>query len=50
LKVSGKPRAVQGHPLTLTEIAKERGVPVAQVIAEVDAAMAALKLAGPPND
>ena len=39
--------AVKGHPLTLTDIAQDRGVPVAQVIAEVEAAIAAPKAAEP---
>ncbi len=33
----------QGHPLTLDEIARQRGVPVAEVIAEVQAALLRLK-------
>jgi hypothetical protein len=32
-----------GHPLTLDEIARERGVPVAEVVALVEAAVAALR-------
>lgn len=36
------PRA-KGHPQPLSEIAKDRGVPVSQVIAEVEAAIARLK-------
>jgi hypothetical protein len=37
----------KGHPQPLTEIAKDRGVPLAQVIAEVEAAIAKLKQAEP---
>ncbi len=33
----------QGHPLTLDEIARQRGVPVAGIIAEVEAAITRLK-------
>ena len=35
------------HPQPLSEIAADRGVPVAQVIAEVEAAIALLKQAAP---
>jgi hypothetical protein len=35
---------VKGHPQPLAEIAKDRGVPVSQVIAEVEAAIAQLKI------
>lgn len=34
---------VKGRPQTLQEIARDRGVPVAQVIAEVEAAVATLR-------
>jgi hypothetical protein len=34
---------VKGHPQTLREIANDRGVPVAEVIAEVEAAVATLR-------
>lgn len=34
---------VKGHPQTLAEIAADRGVPVAEVIAKVEAAVAELK-------
>lgn len=37
---------VKGHPQPLAEIARDRGVPVAQVIAEVEAAIATLRAAG----
>jgi hypothetical protein len=36
----------QGHPLTLAEIAQDRGVPVETVIAEVEAAIAAMRAEG----
>lgn len=36
----------KGHPQPLTEIARDRGVPVADVIAEVEAAIASLRSAG----
>jgi hypothetical protein len=42
---AGTPVPAKGHPLTLDEIARARGVPVAQVIAEVTAAVQALKAA-----
>ena len=35
--------AERGHPVTLAEIAKERGVPVAVIIADVEAAIATLR-------
>lgn len=41
-RVAGLPPP-EGHPLTLEEIARRRGVPVADVIAEVEAAVAALR-------
>lgn len=34
---------VKGHPQTLSDIARERGVPVAEVIAAVEAAVAELR-------
>jgi hypothetical protein len=37
----------EGRPLTLEQIAASRGVPVAQVIAEVEAAIATLRAASP---
>lgn len=37
---------VKGHPQTLEEIARDRGVPVAEVIAEVEAAVARMKASG----
>lgn len=40
---SGLPEPVRGHPVTLAELAKQRGVPVEAVIHEVEAAVAALK-------
>jgi hypothetical protein len=36
---------VRGHPLTLADIARDRGVPVAEVIADVEAAIATLRAA-----
>lgn len=33
----------KGHPQPLAEIARDRGVPVAEIIAEVEAAVAALR-------
>ena len=36
----------KGHPQTLREIARDRGVPVETVIAEVEAALAALRADG----
>lgn len=41
-EVAGLPLP-KGHPMTLAEIAKERGVPVEEVIALVEAAVAELK-------
>ena len=35
--------APDGHPLTLDEIARQRGVPVSEVVAQVEAAVAALR-------
>jgi hypothetical protein len=35
----------RGHPLTLAEIARNRGVPVAEVIADVEAAIATMRAA-----
>jgi hypothetical protein len=37
---------VKGRPQPLSEIATDRGVPVAEIIAEVEAAVAQLKAAG----
>lgn len=37
----------EGRPLTLEQIAADRGVPVAQVIVEVEAAIATLRAAPP---
>jgi hypothetical protein len=36
----------QGHPLTLAEIARDRGVPVSEIISAVEAAVAELQGAG----
>lgn len=41
-RIAGLPLP-QGHPLTLQEIARERGVPVAEIIAGVEAAVAELQ-------
>ena len=41
-RIAGLPLP-QGHPLTLQEIARERGVPVAEIIAGVEAAVAKLQ-------
>lgn len=38
---------VKGHPQPLSEIARDRGVPVAEVIAQVETAISLLKLAKP---
>jgi hypothetical protein len=38
---------VKGHPQTLEEIARDRGVPVAEVIAEVEAALARMRSTEP---
>lgn len=37
---------VKGHPQTLEEIARDRGVPVAEIIAEVEVAVARMKASG----
>lgn len=36
----------KGHPLTLDEIARDRGVPVAEIIAAVESALAEMQAAG----
>ena len=41
------PGAGKGHPMTLIEIARTRGVPVAEVITEVEAVVLTLKAQGP---
>jgi hypothetical protein len=42
--VAGLPLPVErGHPLTLAEIARDRGVPVSDIIAEVEAAIVTLR-------
>ena len=38
----------QGHPLTLEEIARQRAVPVAEIIAQAEAAVAKLQAADSP--
>ena len=35
----------QGHPFTLEEIARQRGIPVAEVVAQAEAAVAQLRAA-----
>jgi len=45
--VAGLP-APDGHPLTLEDIARQRGVPVAEVVAQVEAAIAALRQGSAP--
>ena len=40
---AGLPLPENGRPFTLEEIARDRGVPVAEVVAEVEAALAALR-------
>ena len=42
-RVAGLPPPQHGHPFTLSEIARQRGVPVEQVIGEVQAALAELR-------
>lgn len=42
-EVAGLPLPENGRPLTLTEVARQRGVPVAEVIAQVEAALAELQ-------
>ena len=39
----------KGRPLTLMDIAKQRGVPVAEVITEVEAVVLTLKAQDPPK-
>lgn len=41
-RIAGLPLP-EGRPFTLEEIARERGVPVAEVVAEVEAALAVLR-------
>lgn len=41
------PARERGHPLTLAEIARQRGVPVEQVIAEIEAVILTMKAEGP---
>ncbi len=40
--VAGLPLPERGNPFTLEQIARDRGVPVAQIIADVEAAIAKL--------
>lgn len=43
---AGLPPPEQGHPFTLQEIAAMQGVPVAEVVAKVEATVAALRAEG----
>lgn len=43
--IAGLPVPERGQPLTLDQIARDRGVPVAEVIAAVEAAIATLRAA-----
>jgi hypothetical protein len=47
--VAGLPPPSNGRPLTLDQIARDRGVPVAEVVAEVEAALARLRAPPPPD-
>jgi hypothetical protein len=40
----------RGHPLTLAEIARDRGLPVAEVISEVEAAVDSLRATNAAQD
>ncbi|MGB8817675.1 MAG: hypothetical protein WCC66_07105 [Rhizobiaceae bacterium] len=42
-ETAGLPLPIKGRPFTLQEIADQRGVPVSDIIAEVEAAVAKLK-------
>ena len=42
-ETAGLPPPVDGHPLTLQEIADQRGVPVSAIISEVEAALEKLQ-------
>ena len=42
-RIAGLPPPEHGHPFTLAEIARQRGVSVEQVIAEVETALAELR-------
>ncbi len=44
---SGLPEPVHGHPLTLAEVAQQRGVPVEEVIREVEHAITTLQAGSP---
>lgn len=48
-EVAGLPPPAGRHPFTLTEIARRRGVPVEHVIADVEAAIAGIRRAGPED-
>ena len=45
---AGLPLPVEGHPFTLQEIADQRGVPVAEVIALVEKTLAEMRAEGGP--
>ena len=47
--LAGLPLPERGHPFTLLEVAADRGVPVADLIAEVEAALATLQARKPPE-
>jgi len=47
--MAGLPSPVAGHPQTLEQIADARGVPVATLVAEVNAAIAALRAGAVPG-
>ncbi len=50
-KLAGLPLPeVKGHPQSLREIARDRGVPVAEVIAEVEAAVQTLRAQRGPDE
>lgn len=48
--MAGLPPPVAGRPQTLEQIAEARGVPVATLVAEVNAAIAALRAGAVPGD
>ena len=45
--IAGLPLPVNGKPFTLDQIARDRGIPVEQVIAQVEQAIAQLRAGGP---
>jgi hypothetical protein len=46
---TGLPRPEKGRPKTLADIAQDRGVPIEQIITEVEAALAVLIAQEPPR-